>query len=51
VFYDLQSCDDLTHGSWTNVAANISGLGGTATNINVGPRTAAQRFYRLKLHF
>jgi hypothetical protein len=51
VSYDLQSCDDLTCGSWNNFAANIRGAGGTATNVNVGPRTAAQRFYRLKLHF
>lgn len=51
VFYDLQSCDDLTSGSWSKVAANISGVGGTATNINVGPWTAPHRFYRLRLHF
>jgi len=51
VFYDLQSCDDLASGSWSNVAASISGVGGTVTNINIGPGTAPQRFYRLKLHF
>ena len=51
VFHDLQSCADLTSGSWSNVVANITGAGGTVTNIDVGPRTVPQRFYRLKLHF
>lgn len=50
VLYDLQSCDNLTSGSWSNVVANISGAGGTVTNIAVGPAAAPQRFYRLKLH-
>lgn len=50
VFYDLQSCDDLASSSWGNIAANISGVGGTVTNINIGPG-APQGFFRLKLHF
>jgi hypothetical protein len=51
VLHDVQTCDDLSSGSWSNVAANISGAGGSVTNIDVGPRTFPQRFYRLKLHF
>ncbi len=51
VLHDVQTCDDLASGSWSNIVANISGAGGTVTNIDVGPRTFPQRFYRLKLHF
>jgi hypothetical protein len=51
VFQDLQSSGNAASGSWSNVVANITGTGGTGTNITVGPITGPPRFYRLKLHF
>ena len=51
VRHDLQCCDDLVSGVWSNVVVNIAGTGGTVTNIAVGPLTVPQRFYRLRLHF
>jgi len=51
VLHDLQSCDDLTSGSWSNVVTGIAGPAGTVTNLELGPQTALQRFYRLRLHF
>ncbi len=51
VRHDIQSCDHLLSNSWRSVVTNIAGAGGMVTNINVGPATAPERYYRLKLHF
>jgi hypothetical protein len=50
VLYDVQSGDDLISGTWSNIATNLLGSGGT-THINVGSAIESQRFYRLRLHF
>jgi hypothetical protein len=51
VLYDLQSCDNLASGAWSPLVTNLSGAGGTVTNLAVGPAAGPERFYRLKLHF
>ena len=51
VLHDLQSSDDLTSGSWSNVVTGIAGPGGTVTNLDIGPLSGQQRLYRLNLHF
>lgn len=49
--YDLQTCSDLSSGSWSNIATNIIGNGGMTTNIDAGAAVFSSRFYRLRLHF
>jgi len=49
--YDLQTCSDLTSGSWSNLTTNIIGNGGMTTNLDTGAATFSTRFYRLRLHF
>jgi hypothetical protein len=51
VLYDVEARNDLNTGSWTNIAANIIGTGGTVTNTDAGAVGLVQRFYRLRLHF
>ena len=51
VLYDLQSCNDLKSGSWTNLTTNIIGNGGMITNLDTGAAAFSSRFYRLRLHF
>jgi len=49
--YDLQACDNLGSGSWSNLTTNIIGNGGMTTNLDTGAATFSTRFYRLRLHF
>jgi hypothetical protein len=49
--HDLQTTTDLGAGLWTNVFTNLTGTGGSVTNISVGPATSSQGYYRLRLHF
>ena len=51
VLYDLQTCNDLKSGSWTNLTTNIIGNGGMITNIDTKAAACSNRFYRLRLHF
>jgi len=51
VLYDLQGCNDLRSGSWSNLTANLVGNGGTMTNIDSGAAAFFSRFYRLRMHF
>jgi hypothetical protein len=51
ILYDVQARDDLSSGSWVNVATNIVGTGGVVTNTDPAASTLTQRFYRLRLHF
>jgi len=51
LLYDIQSRNDLGSGSWGNIVTNITGNGGTVTNIHVGAATQSQRFYRVRPHF
>lgn len=48
--YAVQSRADLTTGSWSNIAANITGPG-IATNVDSGAATAPARFYRVGVTF
>ena len=51
VLYDLQTCSDLTSGSWSNLATNIIGNGGMTTNLDTRAAAFSSRFYRLWIHF
>jgi hypothetical protein len=51
VLYDLQTCNDLKSGSWSNLTTNIIGNGGLITNLDAGASAFSSRFYRLRLHF
>lgn len=51
VLYDLQTCSDLTSGSWINLTTNIIGNGGIITNLDTGTAAFSSRFYRLRFHF
>lgn len=51
VLYDLQTCSNLTSGSWNNLTTNIVGNGGKITNLDTGAAAFFRRFYRLRLHF
>jgi hypothetical protein len=51
VLYDMQARDDLSSGSWVNIATNIVGTGGMVTNVDTTASTLSQRFYRLRVHF
>jgi len=51
VLYDVQYRDNLSSGSWSNVATNLAGTGGMQTNNDTGAATLSRRFYRLRLHF
>lgn len=51
VLYDVQVRDDLSSGSWTNIATNIVGTGGVLTNIDTAASALSRHFYRVRLHF
>jgi hypothetical protein len=49
--YDLQTCDDLISGPWSNLTTNIVGNGGMTTNLDTEAAVFSSRFYRLRFHF
>jgi hypothetical protein len=47
--YHLQSRPNLNLGSWSTVANNIVGSGGTVTSVHAGGSQSPQHFYRVEL--
>ena len=51
VQYDLQTCNDLTSGVWSNLTTNFAGNGGMITNLDLQTAAFSSRYYRLRCHF
>lgn len=51
VVYDLEATEDLTSGSWTNIAPDIPGDGGAVRVLDSVSPILPQRYYRLRLHY
>jgi hypothetical protein len=51
VLYDVQADNDLVNGSWSTIASNLTGTGGTLTYTDPGVASQTQRFYRIHVQF
>jgi hypothetical protein len=51
VLYDVQASSNLVGGSWSTIASNLTGNGGTLTFTDTGAASQTQRFYRIHVQF
>ncbi len=51
VLYDVQASSNLVTASWSTIASNLTGNGGTLTFTDPGAANQSQRFYRIHVQF
>ena len=51
VLYDVQATSNLVTASWSTIASNLTGNGGTLTVTDSGAANQSQRFYRIHVQF
>jgi hypothetical protein len=51
VQYDIEANTDLVNGSWSTIASNLPGTGGTLTFTDPGAATQPKRFYRIGVQY